>query len=96
MALKFKCPYCREVIITQYLKIDEIVICKNCNNRVTVPGTAITTLEKSNILNAAPDEMKQSPASFCIFKRPEDRRLHQLNRQAFHAQRLFGQCPGQD
>jgi hypothetical protein len=40
MELKFKCKNCGGEIITKFLKIGEIAVCKSCNEKAPIPKDA--------------------------------------------------------
>ena len=50
MGYKYYCTNCGGELITEYLKIGEIAVCRNCGSKVVVPENAVEVSEKSSII----------------------------------------------
>lgn len=60
MALQFNCQHCNELIISKFLKVGEVVECKKCGEKNTIPknaeGISESTIKSENTISDAFDD----------------------------------------
>jgi predicted RNA-binding Zn-ribbon protein involved in translation (DUF1610 family) len=68
MSLKFYCPQCGQVMISQSMRAGEVTVCPSCTRKIAIPSAATETDELPNY-EVAPEAMASGEESVRLNQR---------------------------